>query len=297
MYPRDLVSLSAVSLAALTLGVGCPDEPSRPAGGAAATTATAAAPTASAAKPSAEPAASQAPHVSGQAAAPAAPEGKGTIKGVVKFTGKPVEMKVPTARKDAPVCQDKDIVYNAVVVNDGKLRDTFVRIAVGGVPGNWKAPDAHAVVDQKDCMYEPRIQGVVSDQQVDIKNSDRTLHNVHTYKGSETLFNQAQPRGAEPLTKTWKDGIIKLTCDIHPWMRGFVVVTDHPFFAVSGDDGAFTIEKVPAGKYKLEAWHPRYGLKTAEVSVADDRPAQVTFSYAGTEPEPAENKDELKGLW
>ncbi|WP_434047311.1 MULTISPECIES: carboxypeptidase regulatory-like domain-containing protein [Sorangium] len=297
MYPRDLVSLSALSLAALTLGVGCPDEPSRPAGGVAATTATAAAPTASAAKPSAEPAASQAPHVSGQAAAPAAPEGKGTIKGVVKFTGKPVEMKVPTARKDAPVCQDKDVVYNAVVVNDGKLRDTFVRIAVGGVPGNWKAPDAHAVVDQKDCMYEPRIQGVVSDQQVDIKNSDRTLHNVHTYKGSETLFNQAQPRGAEPLTKAWKDGIIKLTCDIHPWMRGFVVVTDHPFFAVSGDDGAFAIEKVPAGKYKLEAWHPRYGLKTAEVSVADDRPAQVTFSYAGTEPEPAENKDELKGLW
>ncbi|WP_437784907.1 carboxypeptidase regulatory-like domain-containing protein [Sorangium sp. So ce1097] len=297
MHRRDLASLSALSLAALTLGVGCPDEPSKPAGGAVVTTTTSAAPAASAGKPSAAP---PAPEATGQAAAPAVPEGKGTIKGVVKLTGKPVEMKVPTARKDAPVCQDKPIVHNAVVVNDGKLKDTLVRIAVGGVPGSWKAPDARAVIDQKDCMYEPRIQGVVSGQQVDIKNSDRTLHNVHTYKGSETLFNQAQPGGADPLTKTWNDGIIKLTCDIHPWMRGFVVVTDHPFFAVSGDDGSFTIEKVPAGTYKLEAWHSRYGLKTAEVTVtegADDKPAQVTFTYAGTEPEPAENRDELKGLW
>ncbi|WP_437650092.1 carboxypeptidase regulatory-like domain-containing protein [Sorangium sp. So ce362] len=293
MHRRDLVSLSALALAALTLGAGCPEEPARPAGGAAATS-TAVAPAASAEKPSAAPQAADAPKTTGQAAAP---EGKGTIKGVVKLTGKPVEMKVPAARKDAPICQDKDVVYDAVVVNDGKLKDTFVRITVGGVQGSWKAPDAHAVIDQKDCMYEPRVQGVVSGQQVDIKNSDRTLHNVHSYKGSETLFNQAQPRGADPLTKTWNDGIIKLTCDIHPWMRGFVVVTDHPFFAVSGDDGSFTIEKVPAGKYKLEAWHSRYGLKTADVTVADDEPAQVTFTYAGTEPEPAENKDELKGLW
>ncbi|WP_437626326.1 carboxypeptidase regulatory-like domain-containing protein [Sorangium sp. So ce1151] len=297
MHARDLVSLSALALAALTLGVGCPEEPSRSTGAAATTATTPAAPAASAEKPGATRQPSQASQATGQAAAPPTPEGKGTIKGVVKFTGKPVEMKVPTARKDAPFCQDKEVSYNAVLVNDGKLKDTFVRIAVGGVQGSWRAPDTHAVVDQKDCMYEPRIQGVVSDQQVDIKNSDRTLHNVHTYKGSETLFNQAQPRGGDPLTKTWKDGIIKLTCDIHPWMRGFVVVTDHPFFAVSGDDGSFTIEKVPAGKYKLEAWHPRYGLKTAEVSVADDKPAQVTFTYAGTEPEPAENKDELKGLW
>ncbi|WP_437580324.1 carboxypeptidase regulatory-like domain-containing protein [Sorangium sp. So ce887] len=296
MHRRDLVSLSALALVALTLGAGCPEEPARPAGGTAATS-TAVAPAASAEEPSAAPQAAEAPKATGQAAAPAAPEGKGTIQGVVKLTGKPVEMKVPAARKDAPICQDKDVVYNAVVVNDGKLKDTFVRIAVGGVQGSWKAPDTHAVVDQKDCMYEPRILGVVSGQQVDIKNSDRTLHNVHSYKGSETLFNQAQPRGADPLTKTWNDGIIKLTCDIHPWMRGFVVVTEHPFFAVSGDDGSFTIEKVPAGKYKLEAWHSRYGLKTADVTVADDKPAQVTFTYAGTEPEPAENKDELKGLW
>ena len=84
---------------------------------------------------------------------------------------------------------------------------------------------------------------------------------------------------------------------MHAWMRAFVVATDHPFFAVSGDDGSFTIEKVPAGKYKLEAWHSQYGVKTMEVEVADDKPADANFTYAGTEAEPDANKEELKGLW
>ena len=80
-------------------------------------------------------------------------------------------------------------------------------------------------------------------------------------------------------------------------MRGFVVVTDHPYFAVSAADGSFSIDKLPPGKYKLEAWHATNGLKTADVEVADGKPADVTFSYDGTEAEPAENKDETKGLW
>jgi plastocyanin len=289
MYRRDLVSLSALALTALTLGIGCPEENSKPTGG----TAT---PAKSAASTPAAPVASATPAPPTQAAAPAA-VGKGTIKGVVNFTGKPVEMKVPAKRKDADFCKGKEVKYNAVLVKDGKLQDTFVRIEVGGVKGTWKAPEKHAEIDQVDCMYSPRIQGVVSEQEVDIKNGDGTLHNVHTYKGAESLFNQAQPKGSDPLTKSWEDGIIKFTCDVHPWMRGFVIVTDHPFFAVSGADGTFTIDKVPAGKYNLEAWHTVYGLKKAQVEVSDDKPAEITFSYDGTEAEPAENKDELKGLW
>lgn len=294
MHRRDLASLSAL---ALTLA-GCPEEPSRPSGGTAATAITAAPPVASVEKPAAAPQGSEAPKATAQAAAPAAPEGKGIIKGVVKFTGKPVEMKVPTARKDAPFCQDKDVLYNAVVANDGKLKDTFVRIAVGGVPGSWKAPDAHAVVDQQDCMYVPRIQGVVSEQQVDIKNSDRTLHNVHTFLGSETVFNEATAMGTPPITKRLPPGgIVRFGCDIHPWMRAFVIVTDHPFFGVSGDDGVFRIERVPAGKYRLEAWHARYGLKTEEITVTEGQTSEVSFSYDGAEPEPPENQGELKDLW
>jgi plastocyanin len=263
---------------------GCPEDPKPPAKptGATTTGAGATAPTASA-KPTTT------------AAPPAG--GSGVIKGTAKLTGKAPEMKVPAKRKTTDFCKDKEVVYNAVVAKDGMLKDVFVRIENGGVKGDFKAPDKHAAIDQHDCMYEPRVQGVVSGQEIDIKNSDATLHNVHTYKGVESWFNQAQPKGADPMTKELESGIIKFTCDVHPWMRGFVIVTDHPYFAVSGQDGTFTIEKIPAGKYNLEAWHSQFGLKKASVDVAEGKPAEVTFTYEGNEPEPAENKDELKGLW
>lgn len=287
MHLRQFAFLATGTLA-LTL-FGCAEDPP-PAG----FQQTSKAPAAATAKPAATGAAPT-------AAANAAPAavGNGVIKGVVNFTGKAPEMKVPAKRKEAEFCKTKEVKYNAVVANGGKLKDVFVRIEVGGVKGNWKAPETAAVVNQVDCMYEPRIQGVVSGQKVDIKNSDATLHNVHTFKGAETLFNQAQPKGSDAISKEWEDenAIIKFTCDVHPWMRGFVVVTDHPFFAVSGDDGTFTIEKLPAGKYNVEAWHSQYGLKKASVEVTADKPAELTFTYDGTEAEPAENKEELKGLW
>ncbi|HVY45722.1 MAG TPA: carboxypeptidase regulatory-like domain-containing protein [Minicystis sp.] len=223
--------------------------------------------------------------------------GTATIKGVVDFTGKAPEMKVPAKRKDAEFCKDKEIKYNAVVVNDGKLQDVLVRIAPGALKGDYKGKAAE--IDQKDCMYEPRIQGVVAGSDIMIKNGDSTLHNVHTFKGTETWFNQAQPKGSDPIKKEMPEDnkIVKFTCDVHPWMHGFVVVTDHPFFAVSGKDGTFTIEKVPAGDYDVEAWHTQYGLKKGHVKVEDGKTAEVKFTYDGTEAEPAENKDELKGLW
>jgi plastocyanin len=283
MHRREIVSLTALALTALTVGVGCPEEQKPPPPKPVATN-TAGATTGT-------------PAVTKTAAAPAAAMGNGTIKGVVNFTGKALEMKVPTKRKETDVCKDKEVPFNAVLVKDGKLQDVLVRIENGGVKGDFKAPDKHAVIDQHECMYTPRIQGVVSGQEIDIKNSDATLHNVHTYKGVESWFNQAQPKGAEPMSKELEGGVIKFKCDVHPWMTGFVVVTDHPFFAVSGADGAFSIEKVPAGKYKVEAWHSHYGAKTAEVEVADGKAGEVTFSYDGTEAEPPENKDELKGLW
>lgn len=223
--------------------------------------------------------------------------GTAKITGVVDFTGAAPEMKTPAKRKDAEFCKDKDVKYNAVVVNGGKLQDVLVRIAPGGVKGDWKGPKA--VIDQKDCMYEPRIQGVVAGSEIEIKNSDGTLHNVHTFKGTETWFNQAQPKGSEAVKKEMPEDnkVVKFTCDVHPWMRGFVVVTDHPFFAVSKADGTFTIDKVPAGEYDVEAWHTQFGLKKAKVKVEDGKAAEVKFSFDGKEEEPAENKDELKGLF
>ena len=228
----------------------------------------------------------------------AGPLGSATIKGVINFSGKAPEMKVPKKRKDAEFCKTKEVKYNSVVVDGGKLAETFVRIANDSVKGEYPAPAKRSEIDQVDCMYTPRIQGVIAGQEIDIKNQDGTLHNVHTFKGTETWFNQAQPKGSPDLSKELEDTkVIKFTCDVHPWMRGFVIVSSHPFFAVSGKDGTFAIEKVPAGKYEVEAWHPHYGLKKATVDVAEGKTAEVTFAYDGTEKEPDENKDEMKDLF
>ncbi|MEZ4299039.1 MAG: carboxypeptidase regulatory-like domain-containing protein [Polyangiaceae bacterium] len=281
---RQLATLAAIGLTALMLG-GCGED--KPASGSGTSK------PASSGKPTA------AATTSAAAAAPAK-EGNATIKGVVSFSGKAPEMKVPAKRKDADFCKDKEVAYNAVLVKDGKLKDVLVRISAGGVAGEWKAPEKHAEIDQADCMYMPRIQGVVAGQSIDIKNGDQTLHNVHAYKGTESLFNQAQPKGAAAISKDSPDeaSVMKFSCDVHPWMRGFVVVTDHPFFAVSGEDGSFSIPKVPAGKYTVEAWHTQYGmLKKEAVEVKDSGEVTVDFEYKGDEAEPDWNKDELKGLW
>lgn len=208
-------------------------------------------------------------------------------------------MKVPRQRKGADICKTKEVKHNAVLSANGKLQDVLVRLANDAVPGHYKAPAKHAEIDQVDCMYTPRIQGVVADQTIDIKNADGTLHNVHTYKGAESWFNKAQPKGANPIAQELPDEpkLVKFTCDVHPWMRGFVVVTAHPFFSVTGADGAFVIEKVPAGEFTIEAWHSHYGLKTAKVKVEDGKIVEATFSYDGNEAEPAENKGELKDLF
>ena len=241
------------------------------------------------------------PSPAGSASANAPPPGKlgsATLLGGVRFTGQPPAMKVPTKRAQATdVCKDKQLVHDAVVVTDGKLKDVLVRIAPKSFDGRYEVPPA-ATVDQVDCMYVPRIQGVLSGQEVAVKNSDRTLHNVHTYLGAETVFNEATAMGSPPLAKRLPPGgIVRFGCDIHPWMRSFVVVTDHPFFAVTGADGVFRISRVPAGTYRLEAFHARYGLKSQEVTVTDGQTLEVAFSYDGTEAEPAENQGELQGLW
>ncbi len=293
MHPRDLASFAALGALALTIGVGCPEDPK---------------PTPPAPKTATPAGSSKAAEraekkeekkEAKEAAGGGGKMGTATLTGVVNFTGKAPEMKVPKKRKDAEFCKTKEVKYNAVLAAGGKLQDVLVRISNDSLKGDYKAPTKHAEIDQTDCMYSPRIQGVLAGQTIDIKNGDATLHNVHTYKGAESWFNKPQIKGSDAIAQELPDEpkVIKFTCDVHPWMRGFVVVNANPFFAVSGADGTFTINKVPAGDFTVEAWHPHYGLKTAKVHVDDGKPATVTFSYDGTEAEPAENKDEMKDLF
>ena len=220
------------------------------------------------------------------AEAPAAAAGVGTVTGSVSFTGKAPDMP-QIARQSDPVCAAKPMKANDVIVNDNKtLRDVFVRIAPGAVKGKFATPDGAVLVAQHDCMYEPRVQGAVAGQTIEIKNTDKTMHNVHTYKGQETILNQGQPAGSPDVKKEASPtdpGVLKFKCDVHPWMTGFVVVNDNPFFQTTGADGSFKLDKVPAGKYTIEAWHSKYGVKTTTVTVEANKTAEAKLSYAGDE--------------
>jgi len=206
--------------------------------------------------------------------------GTGVISGTVKLKGKAPEMK-PVTTPD-PFCARQPIKEEDVVVGAGSgLRNVVVRV-VKGASGTYEAPKTAAVVDQSGCMYRPRVQVAMAGQPVQIQNSDQTLHNVHSYKGPSTMFNQAQIPGMAPITKTFADGgqLVKFKCDVHPWMTGYVAIATNPFFAVSDADGNFKIEKLPPGSYTLEAWHERLGTRTADVQVAADQAATVALELA-----------------
>lgn len=236
---------------------------------------------------SSEPAAAEPAKAAPAAAEKAAePAGFGTVTGAVAFSGKaPEAAELP--RKSDPVCAAKPMKSNEVIVNaNATLKDVLVRITPGSVKGKFAAPADMVQVKQQDCMYAPRIQGAVAGQVVQVENDDKTMHNVHTYRGQETILNQGQPAGSPAIKKdsiASEAAVLKFKCDVHPWMEGYLVVTDHPFFQTTGADGAFKLDKVPAGKYTVEAWHSKYGLKTAQVTVEPNKAAEAKFSYDGTE--------------
>jgi len=225
------------------------------------------------------PAAPAAPAAPAPAAA-AGPTGNATITGTVKLVGAPPEMAL-TKRQADPFCAKTPMKEEEVVVGaGGGLKNVVVRLTKG-VTGHYDPPAASPTLDQTACMYRPRVQAVVAGQLLTIRNGDQTLHNVHGYRGPSTLFNQAEIPGLPPITKKMADAetVVKFKCDVHPWMTGYVVVSSHPFFAVTGDDGKYEISKVPPGSYTVEAWHERYGVKVGEVTVTAEKPAQLAFQY------------------
>jgi plastocyanin len=235
-----------------------------------------------------EPAAAPEPAANGTAATPAgAPSagafGKGAISGTARFTGKVPEAR-PITTPD-PFCARNPIKEEDILVGaNGGLKNVIVRVTKGAA-GTYPAPTTPAAVDQTGCMYRPRAQVVMAGQPVQVRNGDQTLHNVHSYKGASTVFNQAQIPGMPAMTKTFDQAgqVIKFKCDVHPWMTGFVAVASNPFSAVSGDDGSFSIDKLPPGDYTLEAWHERLGTKTVDVKIPADPaapPVKVQFDFA-----------------
>jgi hypothetical protein len=144
-----------------------------------------------------------------------------------------------------------------------------------------------ATLDQNGCHYKPHVLGVVVNEPITITNSDPTTHNIHFTPKNNPDWNQSQVNGAPPMTHKLAvaEVLVPVKCNQHPWMKSYVGVTKHPFFAVSGEDGSFTIKGVPAGKYTVVAWHEGGANgteKTMEVTVPAKGSVTADFSFGAS---------------
>ena len=214
--------------------------------------------------------------------------GTATITGSVKFNGKkprmrPIDM-AGADEKCAELHGGKRLKPETVVVNDnGTLRNVFVWVKTGVEGWSFPMPEGDALLDQKGCWYLPHVQGMRKGQSLSIRTSDPTAHNVHGYPKVNRSFNRSQPPGAADIViKMRRDEAappMKVKCDIHPWMNAYVAVVDHPYFAVTGDDGSFALPNLPPGTYAVEAWHERYGTMEQTVTIGDNETRTLDFNY------------------
>ena len=197
--------------------------------------------------------------------APTGPTGK--IRGVVRLMGNAPAPTFERITENQSICGDRAPLLRLAVGKDKGVQHAFVYLEGVQSTEKFRAQQA-LLVDQKDCQYAPHAMIVPEGSKIEITNSDSILHNVHgqqeTDQGSQTLFNIAQPvKGQKTKVETvLKPGIVFLTCEAgHPWMSGYVFVANHPYVALSGDDGSFVIEGVTPGTYRIKMWHEGVTLK------------------------------------
>lgn len=168
-----------------------------------------------------------------------------------------------------------------VVVKDGKVANVFVYISKGLEGQAFDPPKQPATLDQQGCRYHPHIVGLMVGQTLSIKNSDPTLHNVHPTPKLNKGFNLAQPNKDMVAEKKFdqEEVMIPFSCDVHGWMRSYVGVLTHPFFGVSGADGAFSLAGIPPGSYTITAWHEKFGQQEQQVTVGPKEAKKITFTF------------------
>ena len=201
-------------------------------------------------------------------------KGGGTVEVEVKYNG-PAKVEKLKVNKDTEKCGTETVIEHVVVGANKGLAN-----AVASAPGAKGGSKAKAVLDQHGCKFVPHVV-VMQPGEIDIKNSDDILHNLHTYSTANPSINKAQPKFKKVMTeKLEKPEFVKVTCDVHSWMLGWVAVV--PGVAAATDaNGVAKLENVPAGKQKIEVWHETLGKQEKEVDVKAGAVTKVSFEMKG----------------
>lgn len=219
-------------------------------------------------------------------AATAGAKGTASISGKISFDGTPPapeKVKLSADPKCVEMHKGGGLERQPIKVDkDGGLADVFIYVK-SGLTGSYPAPTEPVVLAQKGCDYDPHMIALQVGQPLQIINDDDTLHNIHPRPKQNEEFNIGQPRQGMESTRTFDkpETMIPVGCDVHPWMRAFINVVDNPFYAVTGNDGTFKIEGLPAGEYEIEALHDSLPAQTSKVTVKDGEAATLNLTFKG----------------
>src|SRR5262245_22841895 len=191
---------------------------------------------------------------------------------VMKGTAAPKKLAVTI---DQYVCGSEKTADDLIVNAKGGVKNAVVWLKTAPPGAAWPSSPTKVEMDQQACVFVPRIVVVPAGGTVEFLNSDRLLHNLHSASKDNPTFNRTQPRGRVIPVAFSKPEFIQVNCDLHSWMRGWVVVADHPFYALSNDAGEFVLANVPPGKYVLQIWQEVLGTTSRDVTVGSDD-ARVT---------------------
>jgi plastocyanin len=209
-----------------------------------------------------------------------------TLRGTVKFDGtmppsKPINMGAD------PSCAKQHVAaalnQEMVIDSKGGLQNVIVFVSDGLGDRTFDPPTRPAVIEQKGCMYQPRVLALQANQPLEVINDDPTTHNIHAMPANNREWNEAEQPGSKVEESFPRQEVgIPVKCNIHPWMRSYIAVFKHPYFAVTGKDGSFELGNLPPGTYTIQAWHEKLGMATQKITIGSNESKDINFVLAKT---------------
>ena len=212
------------------------------------------------------------------------PATAGTVTGTIRYVGKRPTPKVIDMSEE-PACVEahhgKAYDESLVVSRKGDLANAFIYVKSGLEGKTFAIPPTPVTIDQSGCWFRPRVLGIQVGQTLQVVNSDPVTHNIHPMAEVNRAWNHSQGAGDPPIDRrfTKPEIMIPVKCNIHSWMHAFIGVLPYPYFAVSQDNGSFTISNLPPGTYTIAVWQEKLGTQEQQITVPPHGSAEANFTF------------------